>query len=168
MEKKNKEKFMFIIIFVILLILIDQISKIYVINNITDSSINVIKNILNFTYVENTGVAFGINSNNNLYNIIASIIVIILLIRFMVNQKDTNSKPTNISLSLIISGGLSNLIDRMIRGKVIDFIDISPILKFPAFNLADIYIVIGWVMFAFLIAKYTTTIKFRKSKYIEK
>lgn len=168
MEKFKNRKYIYLIILIISLIIIDQISKMLIIKNLKEISFELIPKAVNLAYVENTGVAFGINSNNNIYNIIASIIVIVLLIKFMINQKEINTKATNIFLSLIIAGGTSNLFDRIIRGKVIDFIDISPLFKFPTFNLADIFIVVGWVAFAFLIAKYTTTIKFRKSKYIEK
>lgn len=48
-----------------------------------------------------------------------------------------------------------NFIDRIFRGQVIDFIEIFPSTHFPLFNLADIYIVVGWVILAFLFAMYT-------------
>lgn len=48
-----------------------------------------------------------------------------------------------------------NLIDRMFRGYVIDFINIFPNINFPKFNFADIYITIGWITLAFMFALYT-------------
>ena len=84
------------------------------------------------------------------------IFVIIIIIRFMVKQREMTNKFTNISLALILAGGFGNLIDRIFRGRVIDFIDISPVFNFPTFNIADILVVIGWIAFALNMAIYTT------------
>lgn len=80
--------------------------------------------------------------------IITSLIVIGIIIRFMIVQKNEMDHKTICALSLIIAGGLGNLIDRIIRGYVVDFIDITPIISFPKFNIADIYIFIGCVLLA--------------------
>ncbi len=50
---------------------------------------------------------------------------------------------------------MSNFIDRIFRGKVVDFIEIFPKTHFPVFNVADIYIVMGWMILAFMFAMYT-------------
>ncbi|MBO5479286.1 MAG: signal peptidase II [Clostridia bacterium] len=50
---------------------------------------------------------------------------------------------------------MGNFIDRIFRGQVIDFVEIFPKTHFPVFNLADVYIVVGWVILAFSFAKYT-------------
>ena len=136
-------------------------------NNFKGTSFILIPNAINLTYVEDSEIASESNSNSNIYNTIISVIIILLLLNFMIKQREKNTMPTNISLSLIIAGGFSNLLDRLFRGQIIDYIDISQLCKFPAFNLAYIFIIIGWVMFAFIIAKFTTTIKFRKSKYVD-
>jgi signal peptidase II len=148
-----KKRAILLTLLILTLIIFDQLTKWLVITNIKENSITVIQNILNFTYVENKGVAFGINSNGGISNIIISIFIIIIIIRFMV--KMTN-KFTNISLALILAGGFGNLIDRIFRGRVIDFIDISPVFNFPTFNIADILVVIGWIAFALNMAIYTT------------
>ena len=131
MKKKN----ILLILLIVFLIILDQATKIIVINTIKGESVNIINNFLNFTYVENSGVAFGINSNGRVTNIIISIIVMAVVIRFMLNQKEMMNKFTSISLSLILAGGFGNLIDRIFRGTVIDFIDISPIFNFPTFHI---------------------------------
>lgn len=151
MKKKN----ILLILLIVFLIILDQATKIIVINTIKGESVNIINNFLNFTYVENSGVAFGINSNGRVTNIIISIIVMAVVIRFMLNQKEMMNKFTSISLSLILAGGFGNLIDRIFRGTVIDFIDISPIFNFPTFNIADILVVVGWISFALSMAIYT-------------
>ncbi len=152
MKRKNILK----ILLIVFLIILDQTTKIMVINTIKGDSVNIIKDLLNFTYVENSGVAFGINSNGRITNIITNIIVLVVVIKFIINQKEMINKFTYISLSLILAGGFGNLIDRIFRGAVVDFIDISPMFNFPTFNIADIFVVIGWISFALSIAIYTS------------
>ena len=72
----------------------------------------------------------------------------------MIIQKDRIDRKTQIILTMILAGGISNLIDRIARGFVLDFIDFSPIISFPVFNIADILIVIGWVSLAIVTAVY--------------
>ena len=69
MKKKN----ILLILLIVFLIILDQATKIIVINTIKGESVNIINNFLNFTYVENSGVAFGINSNGRVTNIIINI-----------------------------------------------------------------------------------------------
>ncbi len=152
MKRKNILK----ILLIVFLIILDQTTKIMVINTIKGDSVNIIKDLLNFTYVENSGVAFGINSNGRITNIITNIIVLAVVIKFIINQKEMINKFTYISLSLILAGGFGNLIDRIFRGTVVDFIDISPMFNFPTFNIADIFVVIGWISFALNMAIYTS------------
>ena len=95
------------------------------------------------TYVENTGGAYGIGSNSIIMFIIVNIIVITLLTKFILSKKDEINIVILISISLIIAGGLGNLIDRIFRGYVIDYIDINPLFKYPVFNIADICVVLG-------------------------
>lgn len=159
-----KKRAILLTLLILALILIDQLTKILIITNIKENSIVIIENILNFTYVENNGIAFGINQNGRIGNILISIIVIGVIIRFMIRQKEMTNTFTNIALSLILAGGFGNLIDRIFRGNVIDFIDISPAFNFPAFNIADILVVIGWIAFALDMAIYTT----RELKNIKK
>jgi signal peptidase II len=69
-----------------------------------------------------------------------------------VQNKRIDNK-TMVVLSLMISGGISNVIDRFIRGGVIDFIKI---MHFPIFNIADIFIVVGWVLLVVFILLYSS------------
>lgn len=151
--KKNFKPYV-IVILVILLIVIDQISKFYIVENIGKEIKNIIPNVLNFTYVENRGGAFGIGQNSTMMFVLVNIIILGIIIRFMIIQKDRIDRKTQIILTMILAGGISNLIDRMARGFVLDFIDFSPIISFPVFNIADILIVIGWVSLAIVTAVY--------------
>ena len=69
-------------------------------------------------------------------------------------QKDRIEKKTMIVLELIIAGGVSNLIDRLFRGFVVDYIDINQLMSFPIFNLADLCISIGWIILVISIIRF--------------
>ena len=147
-----KKQYIYIIISILILVLIDQITKNLIIS--TNEDICIIDGVLQFTYVENTGGAFSLGQKNLLGIIITNIIVLGIVIRFMIVQFEKMDKWTKICITLIISGGISNFVDRIIRGFVVDFIDFTQIINFPIFNLADIYIVVGWILFVILTIKY--------------
>lgn len=84
--------------------------------------------------------------NNQIIIIIVNIVVIFILSKFLIkNYKDLN-KQVKIFSVMVISGGISNLIDRIARGYVVDYIDINQIYNYPVFNIADISIVIGVIL----------------------
>ena len=142
----QNKKLLFLLIMVICLIVLDQLIKFVVVINIYNSGITIFKGILNFTYVENTGGAFGLGNNNILIFIIINIAIIALITKHILTKKDEVDRFTLIGLGLVLSGGVSNLIDRIFRGFVIDYIDINPLIKYPMFNFADICIVIGCIL----------------------
>ena len=115
-----------------------------------NKNIEIIPNFFNITYTQNTGAAFGIGSINII--LIISILVVIGLIIVLIKEKKhiTNYIP----FVLILSGSIGNLIDRIFRGYVIDFLDFN-IFNFPNFNIADICIVVGiFILLYELIKKY--------------
>lgn len=150
-----KNKKVVLIILGISIILLDQITKAILIGKNT----TVIPNVLNFTYTENTGVAFGIGSNNLLFIIIVNIIVLGMIIKFIKEREEQVNFSILISLILILSGGIGNLIDRIVRGYVIDFIDIN-LFNFPNFNIADISICIGII--SLIVILYKSILKEKK------
>ncbi len=131
-----------------LVVLIDYILKILVINNLKPiGSITIIPNLFSLTYVENKGAAFGMLSNARWIFIVFTIIVLIFLIAFLFYKKP-KSKMINISLILIIGGGIGNLIDRIFYGYVVDYLSLS--FFSPVCNFADYCVTIG----AFLLIIY--------------
>ncbi len=133
---------------VVLIIAVDQLSKYWVVNNIgmTDS-FTVIPNVIDFVYVKNTGAAFSFLSDKTYGIVILSVISVLFCIGVifsMIKYKPEN-KLLNVSLALMISGAIGNLIDRIARGYVVDFIE-TTFIKFPVFNVADIAITVGAVM----------------------
>tara|TARA_Y100001968_G_C19331982_1_gene704808 strand:- start:568 stop:1062 length:495 start_codon:yes stop_codon:yes gene_type:complete len=148
-----------IIIFSIYIILIDQISKLIVLNTIDiDSSKIFISNLINITLVKNTGAAFSLFSNSTwlltCISIIATLILITIIFAF-----PPKSYWNSIGLTYLLGGTVGNGIDRLFRGYVLDFIEIVPI-DFPIFNIADISINLAIIFFIIDIIKTKN-----KSKY---
>ena len=143
-----KHKKTFLILLGIIIVFLDQITKYILIGK----NLTIIPNILNFTYTENTGVAFGIGANNIFLTIIVNIIVLGVIIDCI--RKNQTDFKILIPLILIFSGGVGNLIDRIFRGYVIDFIDIN-LFNFPNFNIADICITTGIIFLIIIIIKLT-------------
>ena len=118
-------------------LLFDQITKI--IATTFTKSYEIIPNFLNFTYIKNTGAAFGIGQGaNSIFILITSIITIFILGLIIASYKKEGK--CSIGLFLILTGAIGNLIDRIFRGFVIDFID-TPFIA--TFNIADSLICIG-------------------------
>lgn len=127
------------VIIVVLLILLDQISKILITRFIAEPIGN---EFVGIQIVNNTGMALGFNEGNG-KNIFLTIFVLGIIMVFMKNQSEQIDNKTRLSLLFVIAGGISNLIDRIFRGAVLDFIKLY---KLPVFNIADLYVVIGWVL----------------------
>lgn len=92
-----------------------------------------------FTYVQNTGIAFGIKANQFFLVFVTSAVVVALLVFFLRYQK-LQPQLVRIALSSILGGAVGNLIDRVNQGYVVDFIDLQ---VWPVFNIADSSIVVG-------------------------
>ena len=137
-------------VYISILVVIDQLSKMYVIQNCMNTSKDIIKNVLRFTYCENQGGAFSFASGKVYLFILMNLIIIGgLIIYYEKNRKKIKSFE-KVSIMLIISGGLSNLIDRIFRGFVVDFIDINQLFNYAIFNVADMFIVVGifsWIIY---------------------
>ena len=131
----------------LLLIVIDQIVKILVINKMAlQQSIIVINNFFNITYVRNTGAAWGILSGNVLLLIMISVLALVTIYYYLIKDKDLN-KIDIVSYSMLIGGIIGNLIDRIVHGYVIDYLDFKIFnYNFPIFNIADTLIVISIII----------------------
>jgi len=136
---------MIFIILTILLIIADQITKYYTLIKLSPiGSIEVLKGVLSFTYVENRGAAFGILQNARWIFIAVTLITIIAIIGYIIKTKPS-CKTLLLSLSLILAGGIGNMIDRIFRGFVVDMIEVT-FINYPVFNLADCCVVIGTIL----------------------
>lgn len=140
-------------VFVLTLAMIDLIIKFLVIYFKPD--VMIIENALRIVFAENNGVAWGMQSTSLLNVIVTNVIVLGIILKFINLQKDRIDNKTLLSLSLILAGGVSNLLERIIRGRVTDYIQFFPQKNFPVFNLADVYVIAGWILFAAILAYIT-------------
>ena len=138
--------FQFLAIF-ILLIIIDQSTKVYIAKIMMKNNFENINlfSFLNITFVRNTGISFGLFSDGGLigryfFTSFSMIVGSLLFIMSIFNKE----KLVQVSLIFISSGAIGNAVDRIYFGGVIDFIDFF-IYNFhwPAFNFADIFITVG-------------------------
>ncbi len=133
---------------IILLITLDLLTKIYIYGPINLSGVDIIliKDVLRFTSVENTGASFGIFSDHTLILSIVSLITVIgAIVAQILTAKQFNKPLFRISLSLIIAGGIGNLVDRFSFGFVRDFIYFE-LIDFAVFNIADSCLTIGCIL----------------------
>ena len=129
-------------------IVLDRIIKLLVMS--LDKSIVIIKNFFNITYVTNLGGAWSILSGHRWLLVIVGILALILIYFVFIRNTKLN-KLSSITLGLLIGGITSNLLDRIIYGYVIDYLDFNIFgYNYPIFNLADSLIVISVIILIFI------------------
>ena len=135
----------YIFLFLILLI-IDQYSKFIVHGTLNvGDTIPIIDNFFNLTYVQNRGVAFGLFQGKiDIVSILAIVAIGLILFYFCKNFKKI-SFLERIAYTMIFSGAIGNMIDRLFRNFVIDMLDFRGIWSF-IFNFADVWINIGVIL----------------------
>lgn len=135
---------------IIFIAVLDQISKIIIINNIeSNSSVTTIDNFFYLTHVKNTGAALGILQNGRYFLIPVTIIISVLLLYVLIKS---DNKLLKTSLALTVGGAAGNLIDRVIRGSVTDFIDLYfGSFHFWTFNIADVSVFVGTILLVYYI-----------------
>ncbi|MFQ5866401.1 MAG: signal peptidase II [bacterium] len=134
----------------LILLSLDQLSKYLIRQKMSlTESIPVIQSVFHITYVENTGIAFGLFPQGHSLFIIISLIVILFIV-FFERKKALKSPRERFCLGLVLGGALGNLIDRLRFGFVIDFLDFR---IWPVFNLADSGVCIGGILMVFFLLK---------------
>ena len=122
----------------------DQLTKYYISANfVYGESVPFIKGFIDLQFIENPGSAWGMLSGKTWILLTITVVVMLVLITFMLKY-GKNSKLLIWAVSLVVSGGIGNLIDRVFRGgKVVDFLHFEFFPSFPIFNIADIAVVMG-------------------------
>ena len=133
-----------------IVIIIDQITK-HIISINNKSLINKDLIFFNLDYVKNFGAAFNIFNGSRIFLSILSITVTIFIIYLLLNNNNI-SKIDLLSYSFILAGTIGNGLDRIIKGYVIDFINLN-LIDFPVFNVADISINVGIILIAYSFIK---------------
>lgn len=156
-------KYRFTLIISVAVILLDQITKIWVDKMMPlHHTIEIIPNFVALAYLRNTGAAFGFLAGGySVYRIVFFIgvsIIAIGCIFYLLRLVRPEKKITLLSLSLILGGALGNMVDRLRLGEVIDFILLHYYdLHWPAFNVADSAITIGVVLLIFQMIRQRST-----------
>ena len=131
------------VITAVLFLSADQLTKYIVISNMElFETVPFINGLMDFTYIHNTGGAWGI-LNRHTWVLIAFTAAAMTVCLYVLIKHARKNKILFFALCLILSGGLGNMIDRIFRGgKVIDFLEFT-FIDFPVFNVADIAVCIG-------------------------
>jgi signal peptidase II len=133
-----------------LIIIFDQLTKILVIKNFQLYESLSILPFFNLTFIVNYGFAFGFLNNPSLNQIIVILVIFSIIAYFLYLLIKTQDQFFRFSLILVLSGAVGNFIDRVLHGFVIDFIDIYlGSYHWPAFNLADSSITLGFILIMF-------------------
>ncbi|MBR3754506.1 MAG: signal peptidase II [Clostridia bacterium] len=122
---------------------VDQLIKIAVLNSSLASGevSTVIDGFLQWRYVENTGAAFSLFTGKTA--LLSVFTAVVLLVGFyLIIAKKIKSKVALASVVMLMGGGLGNLIDRVFRGFVVDYIEVL-FIDFPVFNFADCFVTVG-------------------------
>ncbi len=124
---------------------VDQLTKYVAVNTVKiNGPSEFLFGLFQFRYVENTGAAFSSFSDNTLVLTVLTVIILLVCLILLCSRK-IKSLFVNICLILVISGGVGNVIDRILYGYVVDFIE-PLFIDFAVFNFADCCITVGAFM----------------------
>lgn len=137
------------LIIVVIILSLDLLTKFIISKElILNQSVPIISNVFHLTLVHNKGAAFGLFKNQLPFLIITAIFALILIYLEFKNKTRKKTFGYKLSLALILSGTLGNLIDRLSLGYVIDFLDFR---IWPVFNIADSAITVGAILLGWYI-----------------
>jgi len=135
----------------VLLVVLDQASKMAAVRYLYHlPTLPLIPGVLHLTYAENSGAAFGLFQGGRWFFVAFTMVVIGVIAHYFVKMPNSREYGwVRVALVLIAGGALGNFTDRLLKGFVVDFIHIV-FIRFPIFNLADIFIVVGTILISFL------------------
>lgn len=123
-------------------VVFDQITKLLTVRFLElGETIPLWEDVFHFTYIQNRGAAFGMLSDNRWVFMVVSTVAIVGVLFYLIKYRPAN-KLLVISLSMIVGGGIGNMIDRVFLGYVVDFIDVR-LINFAVFNIADSFVTVG-------------------------
>ena len=140
------------IILAVVLVWFDQFTKKLAVAKLMGKpAFPIIKGVLEFDYLENRGVAFGMFQGQRVMILLVGVIFIAGLLLFMLKMPEGRKYTIlHVILSFVIAGGIGNIIDRVSLEYVIDFISFV-LINFPIFNVADCYVVCGVIAMCIMI-----------------
>ena len=128
---------------------VDQLLKYFAVTVWAQTPVSVIDGVFEFVYLENRGVAFGMFSGSNantLFIILTSVVMAVVVVAAL-KMPMLRTKSARLLCTLVVAGGIGNLIDRIFRGYVVDFAYFR-LINFPVFNFADACITCGAIALA--------------------
>lgn len=136
----------------VILIGLDQATKYMALVKLQPiGSMVLIDGFMDLTFVKNPGVAFGMFSGQRWFILLLTGVITVALLYFYVSLPKTKEyKFVRMTMVLIFAGAIGNMIDRILRGYVVDFFEFT-FFEWPVFNVADIYVVVGVMVLAYLI-----------------
>jgi signal peptidase II len=142
---------MFYMFLITLLTGIDQCIKYLVETRLKNlHTVPLIQDVFHLTYSRNTGAAFSVLRDKQMFLILVTLIMILALIFYLIKILKTEKATLKLSLALIIGGALGNFIDRVRLNYVVDFLDFN-LINFPIFNFADVFVILGVIILLYLI-----------------
>jgi len=133
------------VLVIAVLIAVDQLIKLIVLEHLAPiGSVCLIDKVLSLTYIENTGAAFGSMSGHTALLSVFTAVVLVVGLIYLFSGK-CEGKLAYVCITAVIAGGAANLIDRVFRGYVIDYIE-PLFIKFAVFNFADILVTCGAII----------------------
>lgn len=140
----------------IIAVVSDQVSKYFIVKffGLSDS-FTLIQNVLFIRYVRNPGIAFGMTPGNPLIMLILTLtIVSVLAYLFLRGKLFPESYFAQTAMALLLGGAAGNLIDRIRMREVVDFIDMGVgSIRWPVYNLADVFVTFGMIMLVIILLK---------------
>ena len=149
------KKLLFTALF-IFTVISDQVSKFLIVKFLSLSdSLTLIQNVLFIRYVRNPGIAFGMTPGNPMIMLILTLtIVLVLAYLFLRGKLFPDSVFAQTAMVLLLGGAAGNLIDRIRMREVVDFIDMGiGGLRWPVYNLADVFVTFGMIMLVIILMK---------------
>ena len=156
MNTKKKIKIYIIPILCIgLLVAFDQITKFIVRTSFAlYESHPLIKNVFHLTYIQNTGIAWGMFKNGRIIFLILTVLVLLVCAGIYAKiPENRRFTPIRVCLVFLVSGAIGNMIDRISLHYVVDFFDFR-LINFPIFNVADIYVTLSAVALIIVVLFY--------------
>ena len=127
----------------VLTVLIDRVTKLLAVQYLKPiATFPLIEDVLHLTYAQNTGAAFSMLKDHRWVFMVTSSVAIVLILVLLVMKRNKINLLAGISLAMIAGGGIGNMIDRVMNGFVVDFIDFR-LINFAVFNGADSFVCVG-------------------------
>ncbi len=130
-------------------VLLDQVVKYWAVQTLTAGAIAIIPGVFELTYVENRGAAFSL-LQNQVWLFVIITCVVLCAIFFCLYKRMMRTRLGVCALLLVASGAVGNLIDRVVRGYVVDLFYFR-LIDFPVFNVADVFVVCGGILFVYYV-----------------